>query len=234
LQQAAITNPAIMQDPRVQKANAAVGDCADGIAQMANSELPKPKKTESKQEEKRTTKSLVESVEEGMESAAKEIKGQHQQKDEQAQKNAQQQQQARANAEGAREARRRLRREQAAARAAANKVVATPPPKPIKIQETKIPSSGHQKSGIAGLNLNMEALAAVRQAGVALKNSNSQAKNLLAENAKMAVQSAETKRSNLDKPTNVSVGDKIAPDDKNFAQREQDQKNNPKNRPRIV
>ena len=225
LAQAAISNPEIMQDPRVQKANGAVRDCADGVALMANKELPENRKKKDDEEQNQvartTTRNLVQSVEEGVETASKEI-GKNQ--GEQNQKNAQTQTQTKMRAEAARAARRRMRQE----RAVAVKVATPPPPRPAITTPQPVKT---QKTGIAGLNL--EAINAVRQAGSTLKNINKQATNLLAENAKLAAQSAVS--GNKNSKSDVAVDDKISPDDKSFAQRKLEQdKNDPRNRPRIV
>jgi hypothetical protein len=237
LAQAAITNPEIMSDLRVKQANEAVGNCADGISKMINKELPNNHNVKEKQQEdndkntrqQNTTQNIMQSMEGGVECAATEIKGKSNPKNELEQKNAAEQ--ARAQIEAARMVRRRLRREQMALKTTTAPLAKPIIPSPInsatsKTLENKSPVSA-PKIGIAGLN--MEALAAVRQAGNALKNSNRQAGDMLANNAKMAAQSEKNK------PTPISADDKIAPDDKGFAQRKLEQdKNDPRNRPRIV
>ena len=241
LAQAALSNPEIMQDARVQMANGAVRDCADGVALMANKELPENRKKKDDEEQnqmaRRSTKNLVKSVEEGVETASKEIgKNQEQsQKNEQNQKNTQAQAQAQMRAEAARAARRRMRQERAAAVQAANPPPKPPPRPPVIPVQQPVRT---QKTGIAGLNL--EAINAVRQAGSTLKNINKQATSLLQKNAELAAQSTKQstgggdKRSKSDVAT-VPADDKISPDDKSFAQRKLEQdKNDPRNRPRIV
>lgn len=262
LKQAAINDPSILNDPRVKKANDAVGKCADGITQMTLHELAMAnsanalsrqqiEKAEKLQEtlskkgkgERKTTENLMKSVEGGVESAAKSLSG-NQQKDNLDRARAQQQAQQRI--EAARMVRRRLRREQMAARAAAEKVstAVASAPRPARTQETAAPViSKPAKPALGGINLNSEALAAVRQAGATLKSSSRQAMTISTENAKIATQAAAQSNSGggskshpsvADKGENVSTSDNVAPDDKTFTQREQDQKNNPKNRPRIV
>ncbi len=262
LAQAAISSPAIMNDPRVIRANGAVGDCADGVVQMVLKELPKnmanslekkqsfvmqEKNVKRDQSEKRTTANIMKSMEGGVESAAGEIN----KKNETTQRA--EQEQARNRIEAARMVRRRLRREKMNADMAINKAVrqsSTPVPErkqqgvvPVSTQKTQATSkeTTQQNTGIAGINLNKDALAAVRQAGSALRSSNREASNLLADNAKLAAMAAQTgggggdKRSkpSVSSGSNVAENDKISPDDKSFSQREKE-KNDPRNKPRIV
>lgn len=283
LSQATNSNPNLLQDPRIKKANDSVNNCADGVALMAFRELPSNmvasltsnnnnaelKDLERKAAEQRTAENIMKNMEGGIDSAAEEISAQKEQNSkststEQAQKN--NAEQAKAQAEAARAARRRARRDRAAMVQQQQQAPRPPTPQPqqnrsqtnvvssqtnqtrqsqtTQVQNTKTQNTQNQQvkstknSGLAGLD--MEAINAIRQAGSTLRSSSQQARGILNDNAKLAqaaAQSAQTsgggdKRGvsgNSGKAEEVSANDKISPDDKSFAQREQEQKNNPNN-----
>lgn len=265
LLEASKKNPDIMNDPRVQKANRAVGDSADGVALMAIKEMPTTgmvvsghnlpkflKREEDENSKQRSGASIVKNMEEGVECAANEIKTQKEKASSKDQDKLKDQERARASqaqarAEAAREVRRRLRRERSARQMEeeARRRQAQPAPA-VRVQasaQTQQRNSENRPrtntpqaaAGLAGLN--MDAINAIRQAGATLRSSNRQATSIATANAAMADASKGAEKKNPPKvvASDVSASDKIAPDDKNFAQREQDQKNkNRGNRPSIV
>ena len=243
-------DPKIMNDPRVKKASIAVDDCEAGIKRMAmkimqengamaGQSIPQIKKHNSdKTDSNKNAKSIMQNMEGGIEQAAKQIEQKKTAKVEskpEPKKDNQAQNVAQAQEELAAQARRRRRR--AEALKTAQNTPPLPPPQPVRRQTNVLQSSTVEKpkntpqaTGLAGLNI--KDLTAVMQAGNALKNSNKQASNLVAANKAMAQNSAATTDK---KPVaNVVETDKISPDDRNFANREQDQKNNPRNKPRVI
>jgi len=289
LSQATTSNPELLRDPRVKKANDSVDDCANGVALMAFRELPSNmvasltsnnnnaelKDLERKAAEQRTAENIMKNMEGGIDIAAEEISANKEQNSKSESKehthknNAEQ---AKAQAEAARAARRRARRDRAAMVQQQQQAPRQPTPQPqqnrlqtnrsqtnvvssqagqtrqsqtTQVQNTKTQNTQNQQvkstknSGLAGLD--MEAISAIRQAGSALRSSSQQARGLLNDNAKLAQASAQATQTgggggdkrgvsgNSGKAEEVSADDKISPDDKSFAQREQDQKNNPNN-----
>lgn len=242
------SDPRIMLDPRVRKANDAVDDCEDGIKRMAMKlveanaaasglDMPQIKKPNpEKAESNKTTQIIMQNMEGGIERAAQQIDKQKNIKTEskvEAKKDNQGQDRTQAQAEMAAQSRRRRRRVEALRN---TQNVPPPPPQPVRRQTNVLqsatverPRNAPQVTGLAGLNV--KDLAAVMQAGNTLKNSNKQASTIGSTNSSMAKNSVAS----ADKKTgvNVSETDKILPDDKGFAAREE-QKNNPRNKPRIV
>lgn len=232
LSEATKTNPNIINDIRVKNASDAANDCANGIKLMAAKEIPTAasslmqisadaEQVEGKKFQSTSLNRLMHKMEGGVEKAHEEIEShkKHEHKEEtDAALTAQSEKLRR---------RRRSKHQNIAVNKSAHKAYTS-----LQHSQMLVNIQDRHK-GVGGLN--KLDIAAVRQAGSSLRNSNKQAHDMIALNNKI-VKDAKTMGA-----ANVSITSPFSPDDKSFAERTRDlnnpnnpnNPNHPRNRPRI-
>ncbi len=217
LQEAVQANPDILADPRIQEANDAVGSFSYAVKLMAAKEMPNSVAAaqqisadvtqvpeEWKKLHDRTVNRLITSMEGGLEKAVEELGVEQQQAQDQDEELARQIVESSTQDHHHRRKRRRKRR------GAGTTGGLT---KSAKRRNARDLNGDGILDKLQGLNLRGDDLIAVKQLGGSLRNMSDQASTLA--------------------PVNVTIDDKIAPDDKTFSVRERDQRNpNSPNNPR--